>query len=53
MKTCDITNLVSKQAEDEGLWFVAATAAEAYLQQNLRHLHAVIEAVNKEENEDM
>jgi hypothetical protein len=36
--------LVNEQAEDEGLWFVAATAAEAYLQQELRKLHAAIEA---------
>jgi len=33
----------NKQAENEGLWFVARTAAEAYLQQELRRLHAVIE----------
>lgn len=35
--------LVSKQAEDEGLWFIAETAPEAYLQTALRALHAVIE----------
>ena len=35
---------VDEQAEDEGLWFVAARASEAYLQQELRQLHAVIEA---------
>ena len=35
--------LVNSQAEDEGLWFIAATAPEAYLQQELRKLHAVIE----------
>lgn len=35
--------LVAMQAEDDGLWFVAETAAEAYLQQELRKLHAVIE----------
>ena len=39
-----IRALVAKQAEDEGLWFVAETAAEAYLQQELRKLHAVIES---------
>ena len=33
----------SEQAEDEGLWFEAETAPEAYLQQELRRLHAVIE----------
>ena len=36
--------LVDRQAEDGGLWFAAATAPEAYLQQELRKLHAVIEA---------
>lgn len=38
-----IHDLVAKQAEDEGLWFQATTAAEAYLQQELRRLHALIE----------
>ena len=36
-------NLVDSQAEDDGLWFVAQTAPEAYLQQELRKLHAAIE----------
>lgn len=36
--------LVNQQAEDEGLWFEAKTAPEAYLQAELRKLHAVIEA---------
>ena len=35
--------LVEKQASDEGLWFVAKTAPEGYLQQELRRLHTVIE----------
>ena len=35
--------LVAQQAEDEGLWFVAVTASEAYLQRELRRLHAAIE----------
>lgn len=35
--------LVAKQADDEGLWFVAETAPEAYLQQELRKLHEIIE----------
>jgi len=39
----DIVGLVNKQAEDDGLWFDAQTAPEAYLQQELRRLHAVIE----------
>ena len=35
--------IVAQQAEDEGLWFAAQTAPEAYLQQELRRLHAAIE----------
>ena len=35
--------LVDEQANDEGLWFVADTAPEAYLQQELRKLHSIIE----------
>jgi hypothetical protein len=35
--------IVNDQAEDDGLWFEAVTAPEAYLQQELRRLHAVIE----------
>ena len=38
-----IVALVNKQAEDEGLWFEARTAPEAYLQRELRKLHALIE----------
>ena len=38
-----IQDKVNKQAEDEGLWFVARTAPEEYLQQGLRELHRVIE----------
>lgn len=36
--------LVARQAEDAGLWFVAETAPEAYLQKALRALHTVIES---------
>ena len=36
-------SVVAEQVEDEGLWFVAQTAPEAYLQDALRRLHAVIE----------
>jgi hypothetical protein len=36
--------LVHRQAEDDGLWFVAQTAPEGYLQQELRRLHSAIEA---------
>ena len=35
--------LVEEQSEDEALWFNAVTIPEAYLQQALRELHAVIE----------
>ncbi len=37
--------LVNAQASDEGLWFKAETAPEAYLQQELRRLHAAIEGL--------
>ncbi len=36
--------LVAEQAEDEGLWFDAQYITEAYLQQELRRLHALIES---------
>jgi hypothetical protein len=36
--------LVDAQAEDEGLWFSAEYASEAYLQVALRTLHAAVEA---------
>lgn len=35
--------LIAQQAEDEGLWFEAQTMPEAYLQQELRKLHTVVE----------
>lgn len=38
---------VAFQACDDGLWFEATTAAEAYLQQELRRLHAMIEGDKK------
>lgn len=40
-----VRRVVDAQAEDEGLWFIAETAAEAYLQQELRALHDAIERV--------
>jgi len=40
----EILALVNEQAEDEGLWFRAVTAPEAYLQQELRKLHMLIES---------
>lgn len=41
-KLLQAQDLVTEQAENEGLWFVIATAPEAYLQQELRRLHEVI-----------
>lgn len=38
-----IQAVVDEQAEDDGLWFRAQYATEAYLQRALRHLHAVVE----------
>lgn len=38
-----LRELVNAQAEDDGLWFVAQTAPESYLQHELRRLHAAIE----------
>ncbi|HEV8364603.1 MAG TPA: hypothetical protein VGQ52_13905 [Gemmatimonadaceae bacterium] len=38
-----LRSLVARQAEDAGLWFDAVTAGEAYLQQELRKLHAAVE----------
>jgi len=35
--------LVSEQAKDEGLWFIAETAPEGYLQKHLRHLHELVD----------
>ena len=43
-RLANIQRCVDEQAEDEGLWFQAATAPEAYLQQELRVLHGIIEA---------
>jgi len=36
--------LVRRQADDPGLWFVATTAPEAYLQQALRALQTAVES---------
>ena len=38
-----LKSLVDQQANDPGLWFQAVTASEAYLQQELRRLHELIE----------
>lgn len=43
MDEAHVRKVVNEQAEDEGLWCVAETAVEAYLQQELRRLHAAIE----------
>jgi hypothetical protein len=37
------SSIVEAQAKDEGLWFIAQTMPEAYLQKALRLLHATIE----------
>ena len=36
-------DVVTEQAEDEGLWFIAQTAPEAHLQDALRRLTAAVE----------
>lgn len=36
--------IVTAQSQDDGLWCVAQTAMEGYLQQELRRLHAAVEA---------
>ena len=45
--------LVDEQAEDEGLWGIHPTGeqpvVEAYLQQELRRLHAAVEGVSQED----
>ena len=38
-----IRRFVAEQAEDGGLWDYAKSASEAYVQQELRRLHRVIE----------
>jgi hypothetical protein len=43
-----ILETVLEQAEDDGLWFNAKYASEAYLQQELRRLHTVIERAYSE-----
>ena len=44
-----IRKMVDAQAEDEGLWFEAETAPEAYIQQELRNLHKIIESETSNE----
>ncbi len=43
-----LIKLVEEQAKDEGLWFVADTAPEAYLQQEMRKLHEAVEFLTKD-----
>lgn len=43
-----LREMVDRQAEDEGLWFIAQYITEAYLQQELRKLHALIEELTDE-----
>ena len=40
-----VRDVVAEQVQDGGVWFTAQTAAEAYLQQELRKLHAAVEAL--------
>ena len=42
----NIQSITAAQADDDGLWFEAETAPEAYLQQELRKLHAAIEGTD-------
>ena len=44
-------HVVNEQADDDGLWFVAATAPEAYLQAALRRLHRAVEQSPEREQE--
>lgn len=48
-KVARISAIVDEQANDPGLWFQAETAAEAYVQQALRRLHAAIEGKTPDE----
>jgi hypothetical protein len=41
-----VIHMVNEQADDEGLWFDAQTAPEAYLQGELRKLHARVEKMH-------
>lgn len=43
-----LRDLVNRQAEDEGLWFLDPLCSEAYLQAALRELHEAAEAVTNE-----
>lgn len=43
-----IRALTEQQANDPGLWALAETATEGYLQQELRRLHSLIEEEPKD-----
>lgn len=49
MDKVKIRAMVDEQAKDDGLWFMPQTAPEAYLQQELRKLHALIEGKTQEQ----
>ena len=46
MELSEVLALVSAQTEDEGLWVIAQTATEEYLQQELRKLHEAVERLS-------
>ena len=48
----ELLAFVNQQAEDEGLWFEAQTAPEAYLQMELRRLHALIEWLEQRKDDE-
>ena len=45
-----LRDAVAMQAADDGLWFHAVSAPEAYLQQELRKLHQLIDAAPVQES---
>jgi len=47
----DLEELIEKQSNDDGLWFDAETAPEAYIQRALRQLHHAVEDVLKQRDE--
>lgn len=47
----NLQDLIDEQAEDEALWFLDVSVTEAYLQQELRRLHAVIEGITTKDTE--
>ena len=49
MDEAAIKAVVAEQVDDDGLWFVARTVTEDYLQRALRRLHAVIEGKTPEQ----